>query len=134
MPKLHSIMLVGIAALSLAACGRSDRQAPAPAESLIPLPSEQPSPPVPAPEATATEPGGTRPAPEPAADKCGADKLGEYLNLLPTSDAMDKIRKAVGHGRIRTINPGDVVTMDLRPDRLNIEVGEDGRIKLFRCG
>ena len=34
----------------------------------------------------------------------------------------------------RAINPGDMVTQDFRPDRLNIEIGEDGRIKQFRCG
>jgi hypothetical protein len=134
MPRACSILVAGIAALALAACGRSDRQAPAPAESLVPLPSRQPAPPVPVPETNATEHGRARSSAKPVADECGADKLGGYLNLLPTSEAMDKIRRTVGHDRIRTINPGDVVTMDLRPDRLNIEVGEDGRIKLFRCG
>lgn len=134
MPKSCPFILVGFAALALAGCEPSDKQAPAPAESLVPLPSEQPTPPAAVPETAAPETEGTRPSPEPAADECGADKLGEYLNLLPTSEAMAKIREKVGHNRIRTINPGDSVTMDLRPDRLNIEVGKDGRIKLFRCG
>jgi hypothetical protein len=71
---------------------------------------------------------------EPAANECGADKLTRWLNLLPTSDVKDAIQKAVGHDRIRYIEPGDVVTMDLRSDRLNVETGVDGRIKLFRCG
>jgi hypothetical protein len=71
---------------------------------------------------------------EPAADECGADRLARWLNLLPTSDVKDAIRVAVGHDRIRYIEPGDVVTMDLRPDRLNVETGVDGRIKTFRCG
>ena len=71
---------------------------------------------------------------EPAVDECGADKLARWLNLLPTSDVKDAIQKAVGHDRIRYIEPGAVVTMDLRPDRLNVEIGVDGRIKLFRCG
>lgn len=71
---------------------------------------------------------------EPAADECGADKLGRWLNILPTSEVKDAIREAVGHDRIRYIEPGGVVTMDLRPDRLNVETGVDGRIKLFRCG
>jgi hypothetical protein len=120
----RALLIAGLAGLTLAGCDRTDRQAPAPSESLVPLPSAQPA------------PGGdsTQPSPEPAADECEADKLGDYLNLLPTSDAMARIRAAVGHNRIRTINPGDAVTMDLRPDRLNIEVGVDGRIKLFRCG
>ena len=71
---------------------------------------------------------------EPAADECGADKLARWVNVLPTSDVKDAIREAVGHDRIRYIEPGGVVTMDLRPDRLNVETGVDGRIKVFRCG
>jgi hypothetical protein len=134
MSTTHTLLIASLAGLALAGCDRTDKQAPAPSESLVPLPSAQPAPPAPVPETGAPGGDSTQPSPEPAADECGADKLGEYLNLLPTSDAMDKIRAAVGHDRIRTINPGDAVTMDLRPDRLNIEVGVDGRIKLFRCG
>lgn len=73
------------------------------------------------------------PPPPATADQCGADKLGEYLNAIPTSDIMDRIRAAVGHDRIRVIEPGSAVTMDYRPDRLNLDIGEDGRIKRFHC-
>ncbi len=34
----------------------------------------------------------------------------------------------------RVITPGTAVTMDHRPDRLNIEVGADGRIARVYCG
>lgn len=71
---------------------------------------------------------------EPDASQCGADQLDRWLNVLPTETVREEIRETVGHDRIRYIAPGDVVTMDLRPDRLNVETGEDGRIKLFRCG
>lgn len=71
---------------------------------------------------------------EPDADECGADKLARWLNALPTETVRAEIREAIGHDHIRYIAPGDAVTMDLRPDRLNVETGEDGRIKLFRCG
>jgi hypothetical protein len=70
----------------------------------------------------------------PDADECGADTLDRGLNVLPTEPVKADIREAVGHDRIRYIAPGDVVTMDLRPDRLNVETGADGRIMLFRCG
>jgi hypothetical protein len=73
-------------------------------------------------------------ASEPEATECGADKLGRWLNVLPTETVKAEIREAVGHDRIRYIAPGDVVTMDFRPDRLKVETGDDGRIKLFRCG
>lgn len=71
---------------------------------------------------------------EPAAEECGADRLGEYLNALPSEDIRTAIAEAVGHDRIRYIEPGQPVTADLRPDRLNVETGVDGRIQLFRCG
>ena len=71
---------------------------------------------------------------EPDAAECGADRLARWLNVLPTETVKADIRDAVGHDRIRYIAPGDMVTMDFRPDRLNVETGEDGRIRLFRCG
>jgi len=73
-------------------------------------------------------------ASESAAAKCGADRLGSYLNLLPTETAKESIARAVDDRPIRYIEPGDAVTHDLRPDRLNVEIGVDGRIKRFHCG
>jgi len=134
MRRLQPLLLAGLATLALAGCSRPDSQAPAPVESLVPLPSEQPAPPTPTPK-PAPPVASTRPAPAtPANDDCGAGKLKTYLGQLPTTDVVDKIRAAVAHERIRTIKPGDAVTMDYRSDRLNIEIGEDGRIKQLRCG
>ena len=45
-----------------------------------------------------------------------------------------EISATVGERPIRYIAPGDAVTLDFSPSRLNVELGEDGRIKLFRCG
>jgi hypothetical protein len=80
--------------------------------------------------------GGDAPAqpPAPSEDACGAGKVAGYLGQLPTTDVIADIQKTVGHTRIRTIRPGDAVTMDYREDRLNIEIGDDGRIRLLRCG
>lgn len=35
---------------------------------------------------------------------------------------------------VRIIRPGMAVTMDFRPDRLNIGIGESGRIERVYCG
>ena len=86
------------------------------------------------PENPADETSPAMNADEPDAADCGVDKLDRWLNVLPTETVREEIRETVGHDRIRYIAPGDVVTMDLRPDRLNVETGVDGRIKLFRCG
>ena len=129
MPRHPILVPILAAVLGLSACDAANDSEP---------PSE--------PAATATEAARTNPetpadeasptmnANEPEATACGADKLGRWLNVLPTETIKAEIREAVGHDRIRYIAPGDVVTMDFRPDRLNVETGVDGRIKLFRCG
>lgn len=73
------------------------------------------------------------PAP-PSEDECGSGKLGAFLNLAASEDVLARLRATVSHDRIRVIHPGDAVTMDYRADRLNVELGTDGRIARLRCG
>lgn len=74
------------------------------------------------------------PALPPASDECGAAALGRYLNVSPTGEMKSAIASAAGDRPIRYIAPGDAVTMDFVPARLNVETGDDGRIVRFRCG
>ena len=67
-------------------------------------------------------------------NQCGADKLDRWLNVLPTDDVKREIAATVGERPIRYYGQGDPITMDFSPARLNVELGADGRIKLFRCG
>lgn len=89
--------------------------------------------------------------------------LGAMIGLsacasIPSSEAMTdqldygdaKVAKMVGHvwrealraetlkrsgaSDLRVIAPGTVVTMDYRPDRLNIETDDQGRITRLKCG
>ena len=76
----------------------------------------------------------TRSSDEADESGCGADKLANWRNLLPTEEVKAEIAATVGQRSIRYIAPGDAVTLDFSPSRLNVELGEDGRIKLFRCG
>ncbi len=69
-----------------------------------------------------------------AVDACHAGELQRYLRSLPTADIMAAISATVATENIRTIRPGEAVTMDFRESRLNVELGEDGRIKRLRCG
>lgn len=69
-----------------------------------------------------------------AVDECGAGKLGRWLNLLPTETIKADIAATVGQRPIRYYRQGDPITMDFSAARLNVELGADGRIKLFRCG
>jgi hypothetical protein len=71
---------------------------------------------------------------KPRATDCGAEKVGKWLNALPTAEVKADIANLVGERAIRYYTQGDAVTMDFSPTRLNVELGADGRIKLFRCG
>jgi hypothetical protein len=76
------------------------------------------------------KPAASPPAPE--ADLCGAGRFKQYVGQFYSAETGARILAAAG--QVRTIRPGDAVTMDFRPDRLNLEIGEDGRITRFRCG
>lgn len=45
-----------------------------------------------------------------------------------------RAEKIAGKARVRWIMPGSAVTQDWSPSRLNLEVGEDGRILKAWCG
>lgn len=74
------------------------------------------------------------PASPPAETGCGADQLGAYVGVEATDDVIATLREWRGDRPMRVILPGMAVTMDYRPDRLNVEVGENGRIAKVRCG
>lgn len=70
-----------------------------------------------------------------ASDDCGAGEVDQrWSNSLPTTDVKAAIAEAVGDRPIRYYTQGDPITMDFNPERLNVELGADGRIKAFRCG
>jgi hypothetical protein len=69
--------------------------------------------------------------PEPRCRAAGAEaELGKTVDDKVADDA----RYAAGAMRTRVIRPGQAVTMDADPQRLNIEVDETGRIRRLRCG
>lgn len=79
-------------------------------------------------------PAETPPPPKPPAeDTCGTAKVSRFLGQEATA-AIEAEISADTAGPTRTIRPGDAVTMDFRPDRLNIELDESGKIKRLRCG
>ena len=46
----------------------------------------------------------------------------------------DEIQYAANARIARVLHADDPVTMDIRPDRLNILLGEDGKIDALTCG
>lgn len=71
------------------------------------------------------------PAPLPAdpdPDACGASS---YQGLVGQSERV--LASMMLPAGTRVIGPGDAVTMDFRHDRLNVEIGESGRIERIAC-
>ena len=69
------------------------------------------------------------PDPEPNANACGAAELqglvGQHARVLDTMRFSQPTR---------IIRPGEAVTMDYGPNRLNIEINEANRIGRVSCG
>lgn len=129
---MRSSIIPLLAISTLGACQAGDtRQSSTPAAD--PTPTEERAPVSTAPSAPREQQeliaGGS------ASDaECGADLLGRWLNVLPTETVKTDIAETVGERPIRYYAQGDSITMDFSPARLNVELGVDGRIKLFRCG
>lgn len=64
---------------------------------------------------------------------CGADRVVALVGAPANAATLDSIRQRIGHDRIRIFARGEPVTDDLRPDRLNIEIGARGRIASIDC-
>lgn len=67
-------------------------------------------------------------------DECGAAEFSRYVGAQATTEVRTAIAARLGDRRVRYISPGDAVTQDYRVDRLNVELGADGRISRLRCG
>ena len=73
-------------------------------------------------------------APAEPAGACQAEAASGLVGRDPTPDVGAEAQRLTGARAIRWIRPGDMVTMDFRADRLNVEIGESGKIERFRCG
>ena len=123
------------AALALTTCQKSSEEAPvapttpAPVATVAPPPAAPSATPTPLPDHSATV------SVTPEATPCGAEKLQNYLNLLPTSTAKDEIARTLGHNHVRYV-PLTQEKAEAAPTstRVTAGVGVDGRIKEFACG
>ena len=72
---------------------------------------------------------------EPAAGQdCNVEGLHDLVGRPATAElGAEALRRS--HARtMRWIRPGDVVTMDYSPQRLNINLDAQGRVERFTCG
>lgn len=66
--------------------------------------------------------------------RCRAAGAREELGKMLDDEVADNARAAAGAMRARVIKPGQAVTQEIDPQRLNIEVDDTGKIRRLRCG
>lgn len=69
----------------------------------------------------------------PPGDACGASKVAAFVSQEATPAVRARLAKEVGHDRIRWVGPDTVVTMDFRPDRLNVTLDANDIITGGKC-
>lgn len=69
-----------------------------------------------------------------ASGTCNADPVQWAIGEDATQPTMGRAWRESGAGLIRPIAPGQPITKDLRPDRLNVELDRENRITRLYCG
>ena len=65
---------------------------------------------------------------------CNAEGLGNLVGREATGALGTEAVRRSGSRTLRWIRPGDAVTMDYRPDRLNVHLDARNRVARFACG
>ncbi len=66
--------------------------------------------------------------------KCSTATLANLVGRPATASLIARARHRVGATAVRTIRPGQAVTMDYREGRLNVNVDDRNRVQSFTCG
>lgn len=72
--------------------------------------------------------------PPPAPGHCDATASQRLLGKPVTPALVETARRGSRAALVRTITPGTMVTMDYRPDRLNVTVDARNMVTAIRCG
>jgi hypothetical protein len=65
---------------------------------------------------------------------CDADRARSLIGRPASSGRGAEAQRLTGGRGIRWIQPGQAVTMDYRPDRINIELDAKNRVVRIACG
>jgi len=65
---------------------------------------------------------------------CQADKGQKAVGQIADEPLVAQVKADTTSERVRVIQPGMMVTMDYREDRVNLEVDADNRVTVVRCG
>ena len=78
-------------------------------------------------DANATPPAGV-------AQSCNADAARGAIGKAATPEVVEQARRESGAAIARVLKPGQVVTMEYRGDRLNVDVDDGNVVTNVRCG
>ncbi|WCT75207.1 I78 family peptidase inhibitor [Sphingomonas naphthae] len=70
----------------------------------------------------------------PPAGACNAAKAQGFVGNAASEALAEDARKAAGAQTVRILTPGQIVTMEFRAGRLNVNVDESGHVSAIRCG
>lgn len=66
--------------------------------------------------------------------RCQASGADFAVGKLGSAELLEQARKASGSQMARILKPHDVVTLEYRSERLNLNVDEQGRVTRVNCG
>lgn len=69
-----------------------------------------------------------------AAGACNAEPVAWAVGQQAEQDVMARVWRESGAGLIRPIGPGQIVTRDFRPDRVNVHIDGKNTITSVACG
>ncbi|AUZ60012.1 putative exported protein [Pseudomonas sp. XWY-1] len=79
--------------------------------------------------------GGGAPAASAGNDgRCEASGADFAMGKQASAELLEQARKASGSQMARILKPHDVVTLEYRSERLNLNVDEQGRVTRVNCG
>jgi hypothetical protein len=70
----------------------------------------------------------------PERERCGPERAEAFIDERYDERTRKALAKAMGATTTRWILPGSSVTQDWVPARVNLEVGDDGRVHKVWCG
>ena len=70
----------------------------------------------------------------PAPGACRAEAGAALVGRAATAELGAEALRLTGARRLRWIRPGDVVTMDYSPQRLNLHLDTQDRVERLACG
>lgn len=65
---------------------------------------------------------------------CDAGMVQDLIGRRATAELGREALRQSGARALRWIRPGQAITMDFSPDRLNVEVDGQDRVAALRCG